>query len=99
MTLNQTEEELKKEIEEVTEKMKDKFVLSEKGIILEYCPQCKLSLGFDGFPKEDVKEFIKRLKEIMDEEADFCKKGNILPSIHPRRVKEWIDKLAGEKLK
>lgn len=52
------------------------------------------------YPEEDVKEKIqntqKRLKEQMDYEKDFCDKANVLPSIHPRRVKEWIDKIFKE---
>jgi hypothetical protein len=47
---------------------------------------------------EDVREFIKKLKDKLNEDGEFCKKGGIIPSIHPRRVKEWIDTLAGEDL-
>lgn len=48
--------------------------------------------------EEDVKEFIRLLKDAMNKDIEFCKKADILPSIHPRRVIELIDKLAGDKL-
>lgn len=43
--------------------------------------------------------FAEKIKVKMDEEADFCRKGDIIPSIHPRRVKNIIDKLLEEEFK
>ena len=45
---------------------------------------------------ERVDKFIKELKEGFKQDWEICKKANIEPHIHPRRVIEFIDKLAEE---
>ena len=77
---------LSKERERLRKYLKEQF--GEKSII----PDDILN-----FIIQKDKEFIRLLKEKLDKDAEFCRKGNIIPSVHPRRVKEWIDKLAGEK--
>jgi NMD protein affecting ribosome stability and mRNA decay len=42
--------------------------------------------------------FIKKLKEGLNNDWEFCKKANVEPHIHPRRILEFIDKLAGKSL-
>ncbi len=47
---------------------------------------------------EDVKEFIRRLKESFIEDWEFSKKAEAEPYIHFRRIIERIHKLAGKEL-
>ena len=66
-------------------KMEKEFNLSEKGNIIE------------GYKQEDVKEFIKRLKEKWKEQQKVTieNSGNPLLILDFRKA---IDKLAGDKL-
>ena len=50
------------------------------------------------FDFEDVKEFIRRLKEEFIEDWEFSKKAKAEPYIHFRRVIDRINKLAGKEL-
>ena len=45
--------------------------------------------------EEDVKDKVKELKATMDLEIDFAEDANVPPSIHPKIVKGWIDKIFG----
>lgn len=47
---------------------------------------------------EDVKAYIKMLYESLIQDWEFCKKANVEPHIHPRRVIELIHRHAGDKL-
>ncbi|MBU0963118.1 MAG: hypothetical protein KKD48_04405 [Nanoarchaeota archaeon] len=47
----------------------------------------------------DILERLNEFKSQMDYEIDFCNKAGVIPSIHPRRVKQWIDKIFAEELK
>lgn len=41
--------------------------LSDKEFGIDYCPQCNLSIHWQGFPKEAVKECVRKLKDINPE--------------------------------
>lgn len=61
-----------------------------------------LTEGFYVYPEEDVKEFIRRLKDSIEREIKEAEKFNTSASIQSRyvytMVLSLIDKLAGEKL-
>jgi len=70
--------------------MKEEFCLSEK--------RRKITNKLFIYKSQDVKEFLKELKEGFNKDWEVCKKANCEPHIHPRRVIEFIDKLAREEL-
>ncbi|MBU0894952.1 MAG: hypothetical protein KKB88_05915 [Nanoarchaeota archaeon] len=54
----------------------------------QFCRKCERE------QKQKEKDFLKELKEGMIYEWDFCKKAKVEPSIHPRRIIEFIDTLS-----
>jgi len=68
------------------------FVLSEKKVEMFASKENSVVKGFDAFFEEDVKEFIKRLKEELSIDKLDCFVGEI--SNHT--TDWWIDKLSGD---
>ena len=87
--------------EDGTLDLEEEFDLSEKAVNFE---QLVTEKGIDGchIPVKDVKEFIRRLKEEIDENIKFMVKNNIYEYKaifgYIEVIKELIDRLAGEKL-
>ena len=60
---------------------------------------CRLSIGREVVEAKDIEKSIKKLIERFIYEWDFCKKANVEPFIHLRRVIEIIHKFVENELK
>ncbi len=69
--------------------------LSEKRIGMDYCPQCKLSIGFEVFPTKDVKEFIKDVDDLIKKVEDSNEMDRIILLF---KLRSKIKERAGSKL-